>query len=58
MSSGGSHSRDLVVVPFSGSLGNELIDNLRPDVTLRWKGKTAGLEGREVVCGKSAPPRL
>jgi hypothetical protein len=47
-----------VFVPFSSSLGNELIDNLRPDEALRWKGETTGWDGRGVVCGKSAPPRL
>jgi hypothetical protein len=45
-------------VPFSSSLGNELIDNLRPSGVLRWKGETTDWEGQEVVCGKSAPPML
>jgi hypothetical protein len=32
--------------------------NWRPGGALRWKVGTAGWEGREVVCGKPAPPRL
>jgi hypothetical protein len=38
--------------------GNELIDNLRPSGALWWKGEIAGQEGRRVVCGKLASPRL
>jgi hypothetical protein len=38
--------------------GNELIDNLRPSGALWWKGEIAGREGRGVVCGKLASPRL
>jgi hypothetical protein len=32
--------------------------NWRPGVALRWKVETAGWEGRLVLCGKLAPPRL
>jgi hypothetical protein len=32
--------------------------NWRPDGALRWKVETVSREGRGVVCGKSAPPRL
>jgi hypothetical protein len=32
--------------------------NWRPDGALRWKGETAGWEGRRAGCGKPAPPRL
>jgi hypothetical protein len=32
--------------------------NWRPSGALRWKVKIIGWEGHEVVCGKSAPPRL
>jgi hypothetical protein len=32
--------------------------NWRPSGALRWKVKIIGWEGQEVVCGKSAPPRL
>jgi hypothetical protein len=35
-----------------------IMDKLRPGGALRWKVETAGWEGREVVCGKSTPPRL
>jgi hypothetical protein len=43
--------------PFSSD-GNELIENLRLGVDLRWKGETTGWKARGVVCGKLAPPRL
>jgi hypothetical protein len=32
--------------------------NWRPDGALRWKVETVGWEGRGVVRGKPAPPRL
>jgi hypothetical protein len=32
--------------------------NWRPGEALRWKGETAGWEGRGVIFGKLAPPRL
>jgi hypothetical protein len=32
--------------------------NWRPDEALRWKVETVGWEGRGVVRGKPAPPRL
>jgi hypothetical protein len=32
--------------------------NWRPGGALRWKVETTGWEGRGVVCGKPAPPRL
>jgi hypothetical protein len=32
--------------------------NWRPGGALRWKVEIAGWEGRGVVCGKRAPPRL
>jgi hypothetical protein len=41
-----------------GLVRNCWMDNLRPDGALRWKVETIGREGRRVVCGKSAPPRL
>jgi hypothetical protein len=47
-----------VFVPISVSLGNELIDNLRPGGALRWKGEIASWEGRGVISGKAAPLRL
>jgi hypothetical protein len=45
-----------------GSLNFGLVDGLwlnwRPGGALRWKVETIDCEGRGVVCGKPAPPRL
>jgi hypothetical protein len=42
----------------STSSYNCWMDNLRPGGAIRWKVKTAGWEGRGVVCEKPTPPTL
>jgi hypothetical protein len=55
-------SEDHVVTIGSLNLSFGLVDSLwlnwRLGRALRWKVKTVGWEGREVECGKLAPPRL
>jgi hypothetical protein len=55
-------SEDHVAVIDSLNLNFGLIDGLwlnwRPGEALRWKVENVVWEGRGVVCGKSAPPRL
>jgi hypothetical protein len=52
----------VVAVGYFSTLNFGLIDetwlNRRPGGALRWKVETTGWEGRGVVCGKPAPPRL
>jgi hypothetical protein len=52
--------KDHVAVICSLNLGliNGLWSNWRPGRVLRWKVETVSREGRGVVCGKPAPPRL
>jgi hypothetical protein len=50
--------RFMVCLLFQVQLVIVEMDNLRPGRTFRWKLETVGREGRGVVCGKPAPPRL
>jgi hypothetical protein len=49
-------TREIYGLPHFSSVGNcWIMDNLRPGGALRWKVKTIGWEGREVVCEKPSP---
>jgi hypothetical protein len=51
-------TREIEGLPLFSAVGNRWMLNLRSGEPFRWKVKTIGWEGREVVCGKPAPLRL